>query len=71
MEQPRNGTSDTARTAALLVTNLTKLGGLTAALYEILFRSSDPHFSLVLAFAALAITGGQGLGSWLDKLLGK
>jgi hypothetical protein len=61
----------TARGFGLVVTNLVKLGGLIAGLYEILFRGNDPHFSLVLGFAALAVTGGLGLESFLDRIFGK
>jgi hypothetical protein len=66
--QPNGNAS--ARPFALAITNLVKLGGLVLALYEVLFRSEDPHFSLVLAIAALMITGGQGLGAFLEKLFG-
>lgn len=71
MGHPSPSERNAARGASLAVTNLIKVGGLVSALYEILFRSNDPHFSLVLAFAALAITGGQGLGTFLDKLFSK
>lgn len=55
----------------MAVTNAIKIGGLIVGVYEALFRSTDPHFSVVLAFSALAITGGQGLGTFFDKFLGK
>lgn len=54
-----------------IVERLLKLGGLVVALDEILFHGGDRHFSLVLAVAALMITGGQGIAQLIDRLLGK
>lgn len=69
-EQP-DGSASTVRGVGSAVTNAIKVGGLIVGVYEALFRSTDPHFSVVLAFSALAITGGQGLGTFFDKFLGK
>jgi hypothetical protein len=69
--QPFDQERTSAKGFGLLVTNVVKLGGLAAGLFEILFRPDDPQKALVLAFAALAVTGGQGLESFLDRLFGK
>jgi hypothetical protein len=69
--QRSDGTPPAGRGFGALVENLLKLGGGVLALAEALFRSGDPHFSLVLGVAALMIVGGQGLGTFLDKLFGR
>lgn len=52
---------------ALIVTNLTKVGGLVLALKTGL--SSHPD-SRVLAEAALMMAGGQTLENWLTSMFG-
>lgn len=57
-----------ARSFSLLVTNLTKLAGLVLGLHEGFQPEQDAK---VLAIAALMVTGGQGLETIVDRLLGR
>lgn len=63
--------TSSARGFGLLVTNLVKAGGILGGLYEIAYRGDDPQKALVLAFCALAVTGGQGLESFLNRIFGR
>lgn len=58
----------TARVSGLVVTNLTKLGGLAIAINEALIRT-DPR-PVALAVAAFMMAGAQGAETFLEKFLG-
>lgn len=62
-ERPLNGGAK----LTLVVTNLTKLGGLVLALVTGLGMHPD---SRVLAIAALMMAGAQGLENWLTSMFG-
>jgi hypothetical protein len=62
-ERPLNGGAK----FTLVVTNLTKVGGLVLALATGLGSHPD---SRVLAVAALMMAGAQGLENWLTSMFG-